>query len=90
MSLTVSLIAFSGATPCKGAIQVKENAERGDTYDELRSQSAIESHEALIPKDFPCTVYAVLIQKLANNRTSLILHPEPILSQAQVELNPPT
>jgi hypothetical protein len=43
MSLTVNLIAFSGATPCKGGIQVKESKDRRNAYDELRSQSAIES-----------------------------------------------
>jgi hypothetical protein len=74
MSLTVSLIAFSGATPYEGAFRRHEREDYRNTYDKLWTKATIESKETLIPKDFPCTVHAILIQKLADDRASLILH----------------
>ena len=83
-SLTVNLIAFSGATPCH-CLNVRSafSSLLGTgyrTHDELRSETAVEPKEALVPEDLLHTVKAVLVQQLSDNGASLVLHSVHVLS----------
>ena len=75
-SFTVSLIAFSGATPC--AEHVHENTEcvgGSRTHDKLWSETAIESDEPFITEDLLYAIKAVFVQQLPDDRAPLVLHP---------------
>ena len=69
-SLTVSLIAFSGATPCHRELVISFLAARRrgkDTHDKLWRQAAVEAQEALVLIDLLDAVYRVLVQQLADD-----------------------
>ena len=46
----------------------------GETYDELRTYSSIEAEETLVLEDLLGTVDAILVEHLANDCATLILH----------------
>ena len=46
----------------------------GETYDELRTYSSIEAEETLVLEDLLGTVDAILVEHLADDCATLILH----------------
>ena len=78
-SFTVSLMAFSGATPCCPAHAHQPTANITQmamgTNNQLWAKAAVEAYEAFIVEHLAHAVETVLVQQLSDNRASLILHP---------------
>lgn len=79
-SFTVSLMAFSGATPYQSNELLNRVTLAATTHNQLRAKSTVEAEETLIAEDLLRTVDAVFVEDLTDDSAPLVLHTEPLVS----------
>lgn len=60
--------------PLQASDETRADERVEETYDELRAYSPIEAEETLVLENLLSTVDAILVEHLADNCTTLILH----------------
>lgn len=60
--------------PLQASDETRADERVEETYDELRAYSSIEAEETLVLENLLSTVDAILVEHLADDCTTLILH----------------